>query len=110
MFSLENDEYIGIITAHSLRPTCSCGICDHSASAELIPFREVACVLSHVQLFAIPWATACQASLSMGFSRQEYWSGLSFPPPVRKVIPVIYGRETTLGIVAGFWVVGDRDT
>ena len=29
----------------------------------------------------IPWIVACQAHLSMGFSRQEYWSGLSFPSP-----------------------------
>ena len=28
-----------------------------------------------------PWTVSCQAPLSMGFSRQEYWSGLSFPPP-----------------------------
>ena len=31
---------------------------------------------SHVQLFATPWTIACQAPLSMGFSRQEYWSAL----------------------------------
>ena len=37
--------------------------------------------LSHVRLFATPWTVACQASLSMGFSRQEYWSGLPFPSP-----------------------------
>ena len=37
--------------------------------------------LSHVQLFATPWTVALQAPLSMGFSRQEYWSGLPFPPP-----------------------------
>ena len=37
--------------------------------------------LSHTQLFAIPWTIACQASLSMEFSRQEYWSGLPFPTP-----------------------------
>ena len=36
-------------------------------------------LLSHVQLFAIPWTVAYQASLSMGFSRQEYQSGLPFP-------------------------------
>ena len=30
---------------------------------------------------AIPWTVACQAPLSMGFSRQEYWSGLPFPSP-----------------------------
>ena len=35
--------------------------------------------LSQVQLFAIPWAAALQAPLAMGFSRQEYWSGLPFP-------------------------------
>ena len=43
-----------------------------------------ACMLSHfshVQLFVTPWTVACQASLFMGFSRQEYWSGLPYPPP-----------------------------
>ena len=35
--------------------------------------------LSHVQLFATPWTVAYQAPPSMGFSRQEYWSGLPFP-------------------------------
>ena len=40
-----------------------------------------ACVLSHVQLSVTPWTVACQALLSMGFSRQEYWSGLRCPPP-----------------------------
>ena len=38
-------------------------------------------VLSHVQLFATPWTIARQAPMSMEFSRQEYWSGLSFPTP-----------------------------
>ena len=39
-------------------------------------------VLSHsVQLFATLWTVAHQAPLSMGFSRQEYWSGLPFPSP-----------------------------
>ena len=36
---------------------------------------------SHVQLFATPWTVAYQAPLSMGFSRQEYWSGVPFPAP-----------------------------
>ena len=38
------------------------------------------CILSLVQLFATPWTLAHKAPLSMGFPRQEYWSGLSFPP------------------------------
>ena len=37
--------------------------------------------LSRVRLFAIPWTVVHQASLSMGFSRQEYWSALPFPSP-----------------------------
>ena len=47
-------------------------------------YRGPACMLSHfshVQLFAIPWTVAHQAPLSLGFFRQEYWSGLPFPPP-----------------------------
>ena len=42
------------------------------------------CVLSHfssVWLCVTPWTVTCQASLSMGFSRQEYWGGLPCPPP-----------------------------
>ena len=35
--------------------------------------------LSRVRLFATPWTAAYHAPLSMGFSRQEYWSGLPFP-------------------------------
>ena len=37
--------------------------------------------LSSVRLFATPWTVAYQAPPSMGFSRQEYWSGLPFPSP-----------------------------
>ena len=37
---------------------------------------------SHVQLCATPWTAAYQASSSMGFSRQEHWSGLPFPSPM----------------------------
>ena len=37
--------------------------------------------LSHVQLFVTPWTVAHQPPLSMGFPRQEYWSGLPFPLP-----------------------------
>ena len=36
-------------------------------------------LLSRVQLFATPWTAAHQAPLSMGFSRQEYWSGVTLP-------------------------------
>ena len=37
-------------------------------------------LLSHVWLFATPWTVTCQAPLSIGFFKEEYWSGLPFPP------------------------------
>ena len=36
---------------------------------------------SHVRLFTTPWTIPNQATLSIGLSMQEYWSGLPFPPP-----------------------------
>ena len=44
------------------------------------------CMLSHVQLFATPWTAAHQAPLFMGFSRQEYWSGLPLPSPEKQIV------------------------
>ena len=41
----------------------------------------VVVLVSRVQLFVIPWTVAHQASPSMEFFRQEYWSGLPFPSP-----------------------------
>ena len=41
---------------------------------------------------ATPWTAACQAPLSMGFSRQEYWSGLPFPTPGDIPNPVVEPR------------------
>ena len=62
-----------------------------SENSELISFiidwfdlRLCACILScfsHVQLFVTLWTVASQAPLSMGLSRQEYWSGWPLPPP-----------------------------
>ena len=42
---------------------------------------RVCYALSRVQLFATPWTAAHQASPSMGFSREEYWSGVPLPSP-----------------------------
>ena len=51
----------------------------------LQPLWRTVCAMlsqfSHVWLCATPWTAAFQAPLSMGFSRQEYWSGLPFPLP-----------------------------
>ena len=43
--------------------------------------RKEVKLLSRVQLSATPWTVAHQAPLPMGFSRQDYWSGLPFPSP-----------------------------
>ena len=42
--------------------------------------------LSRVRLFATPWTVALQAPPSMGFSRQEYWSGLPFDKPTANIV------------------------
>ena len=52
--------------------------------------------LSHVQLFATPWTVAYQAPPSMGFSRQECWSGLPFLSPGDLPDPGIKPRSPTL--------------
>ena len=71
---------------------------------------------SHVWLFATPWTVACQTPLSMGFSRQEYWSGLPLAPqgdlpdpeiePASLVSPALAGRFFTTSTTweACFWL------
>ena len=58
-------------------------------------------MLSRVQLFATPLTIACQAPLSMEFSRQEYWSGLPFPSPGDLPDPGLESTSPTL--VGGFF-------
>ena len=62
------------------------------------------CVLrcfSHAQLFAVLWTRACQAPLFMGFSRQEYWSGLPCPPSGDRLVPGIEPASLTFPALAG---------
>ena len=54
------------------------------------------CLVSRVWLFATPWTRACQAPLSMQFSRQEYWSGFPFPSPGSLFHPGIKPRSPAL--------------
>ena len=61
-------------------------------------------VLSHfsrVQLFATPWTVAHEAPLSMGFSRQEYWSGLPCPSPGDPADPGIKSMSLLSPALAG---------
>ena len=56
---------------------------------------------SHVQLLVAPWTIAHQAPLSMGFFRQEYWSGLPFPPPGDLPDPGIEPSSLMSTVLAG---------
>ena len=56
---------------------------------------------SHVLLFVTPWTVAHQAPLSMGFSRQEYWSGLPYLPPGDLPDPGIDLASLTSAALAG---------
>ena len=58
--------------------------------------RKKVKLLSHVRLFATPWTVAYQVPTTMGFSRQEYWSGLPFPSPGDLPDPGIEPRSPTL--------------
>ena len=63
-----------------------------------------ACVLSCIYLFSTPWTVTHKAPLSMEFSRQEYWSGLSFPPPGDLPNPRIELRSTSMQVDSLPWV------
>ena len=60
------------------------------------------CALSCVQLFVTPWTVTCQTPLFTGFFKQDYWSGLPFPPPgdfpnsgIKPMSPILAGRFLT---------------
>ena len=67
-----NLQEIGIVLAH---------LEGHVITVCIIKQKVKVKSLSCVRLFATPWTVVYQAPLSMGFSRQRYWSGLPFPPP-----------------------------
>ena len=64
------------------------------------------CILSyfsHIQLFVTLWTVAYQASLPMGFSRQEYWSGLPSSPPGDLPHPGSTSKSLTAPALAGWF-------
>ena len=62
------------------------------------PQKSEVKLLSRVRLFAIPWTVSYQAPPSMGFSRQEYGTGLPFPSPGDLPSPGIEPRSPTLQV------------
>ena len=65
------------------------------------------CGLSRIWLFATPWTVAHQAPLFMGFSRQEYWSGLSSPSPGYLPNPVSNLHLLHCRQILYHWVTGE---
>ena len=66
------------------------------------------CVLSHcdhVPLFVTPWTVAHKAPLYMRFSRQEYWSGVPFPPPEDLPDPGIEPTSLASSALAGMFFI-----
>ena len=74
---------------HYYLPPLTCGQIYHLVKYVLSCF-------SGVRFFVAPWTVAHQAPLSMGFSRQEHWSGLPFPSPGDLPDPEIEPRSPTL--------------
>ena len=72
------------------------GYLNNKMLKEFYSLSTCVCMLSRVQLFVIPCTIARQAPLSMGFSRQEYWSGLPFPSPADLPNPGIEPRSPAL--------------
>ena len=62
----------------------------------MLSFKPLWSLLSCVRLFATPWTVAYHAPPSVGFSRQEYWSGWPFPSPGALPNPAIEPRSPTL--------------
>ena len=75
--------------------------CSIPGVRDTIPKEKKVKSLSSVQRFATPWTVAYQVPLSVGFSRQEYWSGLPFPSPGDLPDPGI--KLESLALVDGFF-------
>ena len=72
-----------------------------SIDASLLVVVAVVELLSRVRLYVIPWTVAHLAPLSMGFPRQEYWSGVPFPSPGDLPNPGI--EPVSLALAGGFF-------
>ena len=80
----EDSTLQGMCIEWGLSLTDDMGKCIHIVNVGNKCADHYVCMLNrfrHVRLSATPWTAARQAPLSMGFSRQEYWSGLPCPPP-----------------------------
>ena len=78
---------------------CGCESVLHASLLRSVVVIALVESLSRVRLFVTPWTVAHQAPLSMGFPREEHWSGLPFPSPgdltdpgIEPASPALAGR------------------
>ena len=93
---LQNENLLEIQT----RNTPSIGLSASCFKKRSPPSHMEVQSLSRVRLFVTPWTVAHQASPSMGFPSQEYWSGLPFPSPGNLLHPGIEPRSPALKVDA----------
>ena len=85
--------YLNFIACKIYHNNLNCFIRNEDDKIANITFLKNMCSQLLSLVFVTPWTVACQAPLSMGFSRQEYWSGLPFSPPS-------WLRDWTMSIVS----------
>ena len=94
--------FLGVVPQNYLS-SCLLGYSSQFGSNQTLSYSyDVLSHFSHVQPFATLWTIAHQAPLSMGFSRQEYWSGLPCPPPGDLPDP----RIKPMSLTFSAWEVG----
>ena len=90
---------VKITTQYSVNPQPGdLNVCSNQPSS---PLKRMLSCFSSVPLFVTPWTVSCQASLSVGFSRQGYWSGLLFLIPGTLPDPGIEPESLTSPALAG---------
>ena len=71
-----------ICISFAVKPQTAKGMATECSKCLLLLLLLLLSHFSHVRLCATPWTVAHQGPLSLGFSRQEHWSGLPFPSPM----------------------------
>ena len=97
----EGKDLLASVVLQSLRPAWLCkpvdystwGLCPSLSAGVCSNSGRLSQCYPNISSSVTPWTIALQHPLSMGFPRQEYWSGLPFPSPGDLPIPVIKSRE-----------------
>ena len=100
-WSNQSQQPLRIHTHYSLQKEFSMSHATSVTRRKKLTRACLSCACCHVRLFAIPWTVALQAPLSMGFSRQDYWSGLPFASPGDLPDPGIKPKPSA--VAAGFF-------